>query len=104
MEQSFLERVFKNYAHLKGKYIGCFCKDEMDKLSQAIKLDKLHSLQERTFALINSGTNESNGEHWMGVVMNKITNSCDYFDSFGRSFKWLNKMLAEHFDNLKRDT
>ena len=41
MEQSFLEKIFKNYDHLRdnGKYLGWFCKDEMDDLSDAIQRD-----------------------------------------------------------------
>ena len=37
MEQSFIEKIFTNYSHLRGKYIGCFCKDQMEQLSNEIK-------------------------------------------------------------------
>ena len=98
MEQAFLEKIFKNYAHLKGKYIGCFCRDQMEGFSKAIKLDRSLSLHERTFMLINTGTISSNGEHWIGVVMNKKTTLCVYFDSFGRTFDWLENTLNKHFN------
>ena len=71
MEQSFVKKIFTNYSHLKGKYIGYFCKDQMEQFSNEIKKDKSLSLHKRTFALISTGTIDSNGEHWMGVVMNK---------------------------------
>ena len=98
MEQSFIEKIFDSYVHLKGRYIGCFCKDQMDKLSKAIKLDKSISLHKKTFALINTGMINSNGEHWMGIVMNKQTNSCGFFDSFGRNFSWLEDTSKKHFN------
>ena len=91
MEQSFLEKIFKNYDHLKGRYLGCFCKDEMDNLSKAIRTN--YSLYERVFVLINIGNKESNREHWMGVVMNKCTNTAGYLNSFGRGFLWLMDVL-----------
>ena len=100
MVQSFLEKIFKNYDHLKGRYLGCFCKDEMDNLSEAIRT--IYLLYERTFVLINTGTKESNGEHWMGVVMNKCTNSSGYLDTFGRKFPWLMDVLREHFNHVHR--
>ena len=56
MEQSFIEKIFINYSHLIGKYIGCFCKDQMEQFSNEIKKDQSLSLHERTFALINTGT------------------------------------------------
>ena len=40
------------------------------------------------------------GEHWMGLVMNKSTNSCVYFDSFGRQFPWLEETLKKHFKTI----
>ena len=91
-------KIFKNYDHLKGegKYMGCFCKDEMNDLSNVIQRD--NSLHERTFALINTGTKGSSGEHWMGVIMNKRTNSSGYFDSFGSKFPWLIDTLKKHFN------
>ena len=71
MEQTFLEQIFKTYNHLRGsgKCLSCFCKQEMDKLSTSI--NKERSLHEKIFALINTGTKASNGEHWMGVIINK---------------------------------
>ena len=70
----------------------------MEEFSKAIKLDQSVSLHERTFALINTGMISSNGEHCMGVVMNKKTTSCGYFDSFGRTFDWLENTLNKHFN------
>ena len=66
MEQAFIKQIIKNYDHLHGKYLGCFCKDEMDKLSSAIR-----SLHNRIFALINTRTKVLNGEHWMGTIINR---------------------------------
>ena len=60
-----------------------FAKNQLDELSSTILRDKVHLLHERTFALINTGNIETSGEHWMGVVMNKYSNSCGYFDGFG---------------------
>ena len=34
----------------------------------------------------------------MGIVMNKETNSCGFFDSFGRNFSWLEDTLKKHFN------
>ena len=73
MEQKFLKKTFSNYDHLKNKYRGFFCKDEMDKLIKAIKSER--SLHERIFALINTGTKQSSGEHWMGLIINHRINS-----------------------------
>ena len=99
MEQSFLEKIFKNYDHLSGdKYLGCICEDKMDDLSNAIQRD--NSLHDRTFALINTRVKGSNGEHWMRVIMNKRTNTCGYFDSFDRKFPWLINTLKKHFNNV----
>ena len=84
----------------RGKYLGCFCKDEMDDLSNAIRRD--NSLHEHTFAIVNTGLKESSGEHWMGVIMNKRTNSSGYFDTFGRRFPWLIDTLKKHFNNVHR--
>ena len=50
-----------------------------------------------TFALINTGSISSSGEHWMGLVINKTTDRCGFFDSFGRTFKWLNDTLLNLF-------
>ena len=44
MEQSFLERVLNNYTHLRGKYLGCFCKDKMDKLLSELKTNILQEV------------------------------------------------------------
>ena len=87
MEQNFPEKIFANYDYLKGTYIGCFCKDEMDELRSVIVNER--SLHERIFALINTGNKRSSGEHWMGLVINHRTNNGRYFDSFGRYFRWL---------------
>ena len=75
MEQSFIEKIFKNYTHLKGKYLGCYWKDEMNKFDKSICLNILHNPNPKAFALINTGEVTSNGEHWMGVVINKLTNN-----------------------------
>ena len=100
MQQSFLEKIFKHYDHLIGRYLGRFCKDEMDNLSKAIRTD--YPLYERTFLLINTGTKESNGEHWMGVVMNNCTNSSGYLDTFERKFPWLMNVVKKHFNHVHR--
>ena len=60
------------------------------------------SLHKRTFVLINTGTIDSNGEHWMGVVINRRTNSSGYFDTFGRTFKGLENTLNNHFDHMHK--
>ena len=67
------------------------------RVMQPILTDKAHTLHERMFALINICNIETSGEHWMGVVMNKSSNLCGYFDSFGRNFKWLEETLAKHY-------
>ena len=102
MEQDFVEKIFPNYDHLKGKYIGCFCKDQMDELSRKIKINMAHDVNPRAFALINTGHLSSSGEHWMGLVMNKVTKCCGYFDSFGRYFKWLHEPLKKIFNEVQR--
>ena len=94
MEQAFVKQIIKNYDHLHGKYLECFCKDEMDKLSSAIVKER--SLHDRIFALINTGTKASNGEHWMDMIINRQSNASGYFDSFGRNFPWLINTLKEH--------
>ena len=94
MEQEFIKQTINNYDHLCGKYLGCFCKDKMDKLFSAIVKER--SLHDRIFALINTGTKASNGEHWMGMIINRQSNASRYFDSFGRSFPWLIDTLKEH--------
>ena len=71
---SILGKNLQNYTHLKGKCIGCFCRDQMEEFSKAIKLDRLVSLHKRTFALINTGMVSSSGEHWMGIVMEQKDN------------------------------
>ena len=54
------------------------------------------------FALINTGDLASNGEHWMGIVMNKSTNCSRYFDSFVRTFDWLENTLCKHFNEVHK--
>ena len=34
--------------------------------------------------------------------MNKRTNLSGYFDSFGRTFKWLENTLNNHFDHVHK--
>ena len=74
----------------------------MEQLSNEIKKDQLLSLHERTFALINTGTIDSSGEHWIGAVMKKRTNSSGYFDFFGGTCKWLENTLNNHFDHVHK--
>ena len=88
-----MERVLNNYTHLRGKYLGCFCKDEMDKLLSKLKTNIIQEVNPRAFALINTAESHTRGEHWMGLMINKTTNSSGYFDSFGRNFTWLNNTL-----------
>ena len=95
MEQSLIEKILSSYDHLKGKYLGCFCKDQMDDLRKAINMNIAQDLHPEAFALINTGELKSSGEHWMGVVINKETNSCGYFDSFWRCFNWLEEALKK---------
>ena len=102
MEQSFIEKIFANYDHLKGKYLGCFCKDQMDNLSKSIRINMNQDPNPRIFTLINTGDLASNGEHWMGIVMNKSTNCSGFFDSFGRTFDWLENMLRKHFNEVHK--
>ena len=102
MEQSFIEKVLNNYTHLCGKYLGCFCKDEMDKLLSELKTNIIQEVNPRAFALINTAESHTGGEHWMGLVINKTTNSCGYFDSFGRNFTCLNNTLHLLFKNVHK--
>ena len=102
MEQSFIERVLNNYTHLCGKYLGCFCKDEMGKLLSKLKTNILQEVNPRAFALINIAESHTGGEHWMGLVINKTTNSSGYFDSLGRNFTWLNNTLHLLFKNVHK--
>ena len=98
-----IEKIFKAYSHLKNdKYLGCFCKDQMSLLIKNIYQTKLHSLQHRHYGLINSGTYESHGEHWIGLVVDFSANLCGYFDSFGRSFCWLNNALKTQFKHVHK--
>ena len=97
-----MERVLNNYTHLHGKYLGCFCKDEMGKLLSKLKTNILQEVNPRAFALINTAESHTGGEHWMGLVINKTTNSSGYFDSFGRNFTWLNDTLHLLFKNVHR--
>ena len=102
MEQSFIENIFKNYTHLKGKYLGCYCKDEMNKFDKSIHLNILCNPNPKAFALINTGEVTSNEEHWMRVVINKLTNNSGYFDSFGRRFDWLEEVLKRNFSSMHK--
>ena len=70
----------------------------MSKLINQIKLN----IKQDVNPLINIGETNTNGEHWMGLVINKTTNSCSYFDSFSRNFKWLNNALMTIFDNIHK--
>ena len=98
-----IEKIFRAYQHLgQRRYLGCFCKDQMDELHEKLNETKLHSLQHRHYALINSGNYEDRGEHWIGLVVDFSTNSCGYFDSFRRSFKWLNDTLKCHLRNVHK--
>ena len=76
----------------------------MSKLIDQIKLNIKQDVNPCAFALINMGETNTNGEHWMGLVMNKTTDSCSYFDSFGKNFKWLNlnSALITIFDNVHK--
>ena len=38
----------------------------------------------------------------MGLVVNKVTKFCGYFDSFGRYFKWLHEPLKKIFNEVHR--
>ena len=75
MEQSLMERVLNNYAHLRGKYLGCFCKDEMGKLLSKLKTNIIQEVNPWAFALINTAESHTGGEHWMGLVTNKTIRS-----------------------------
>ena len=97
MDQQFLEKIFNNYDHLRGRYLGCFCKDKMDKLQRTIIQTVL--MYERLFALLNTGSKHSNGEHWMGLVINMRTRHTGYFDTFGCRFKWLCDAMEQLFPN-----
>ena len=72
----------------------------MEKFSKEIIKDQLLSLHKITFALINTGKIDLNGEHWMGVVMNKQAKSSGYFDLFGKTFKLLENTL--NFDHIHK--
>ena len=99
----FIEKTFKNYTHLKGKYLGCYCKDNINKFDKfIICLNILHNPNPKAFALINTGEVTSNGEHWMGVVINKLTNNSGYFDSFGGRFNWLEEVLKRNFSSVHK--
>ena len=60
----------------------------------------VHSVNPRAFALINTGHLSSSGEHWMGLIVNKVTKCCGYFNSFGRYFKWLHEPLKRIFNEV----
>ena len=103
MDQEMIEKIFHAYQHLgRRRYLGCFCKDQMNRLDEKLRETKLHSLQPRHYGLINSGNYEDRGEHWIGLVVDFSTNSCGYFDSFGRSFEWLNDTLKCHLRNVHK--
>ena len=103
MEQTFIEKSFTNYDHLKGKYLGCFCKDQMEQLLKKIETNlKQDVVNPCTFALINTGSITSSREHWMGPLINKTTGCCRFFDSFGRNFKWLNDTLLNLFKKVRK--
>ena len=102
MEQSFVERVLNNYTYLHRKYLGCFCKDEMDNLLNELKMNILQEVNPRAFALINTAESHTRGEQWMGPVINKTTNFSGYFDSFGRNFTLLNNTLHLLFKNVHK--
>ena len=102
MEQSFIEKILSSYDYLKGKNLGCFCKAQMDDLHKAINMKIAQDLHHKAFILINTGELKSNGEHWMGVVINKETNSSGYFNSFGRCFNWLEEALKKYFDTMHK--
>ena len=97
-----MERVLNNYTHLCGKYLGCFCKDEMDKLLSKLETNIIQEVNPWAFALINTADSHTGGEHWMGLVINKTTHSSGYFDSFGHNFTWLNDTLHLLFKNVHR--
>ena len=97
-----MERVLNNYTHLHGKYLGCFCKDEMDKLLSKLETNIIQEVNPWAFVLINTADSHTGGEHWMGLVINKTTNSSGYFDSFSCNFTWLNDTLHLLFKNVHR--
>ena len=51
----FYRKNIKNYTHLNGKYLGCYCKDEKNKFDKSIHLNILHNPNPKAFALINTG-------------------------------------------------
>ena len=95
MDQQFLEKMFNSYNYLRGQYLGCFCKDKMDKLQRMIM--QTVSMYERLFALLNTRSKHSNREHWMGLVVNMRTRHAWYFDTFGCRFKWLCDAIKQLF-------
>ena len=90
-----IDQQFQYYDHLKGKHLGCFCKDEMEKLQRMIM--QTASMYERLFSLINTRCKHSNREHWMGLVINMGSKHTGYFDTFGRHFKWLCNAMEQLF-------
>ena len=84
------------------QYLGCFCKDQMDNLSKSIRINMNQDPNPRIFTLINTENLASNSEHWMGIVMNKLTNCGRFFDSFSRTFDWLENMLHKHFNKVHK--
>ena len=69
----------------------------MNKFDKSIHLNILHNPNPKAFALINTGEVTSIGEHWMGVVINKLTNNSGYFNSFSRCFDWLEEVFKRNF-------
>ena len=103
MDQETIEKIFNAYSHLgKDKYLGCFCKDQMKQLKDKLYQTKIHSIKHRHYGLINIGNYEDKGEHWIGLVVDFSTDSCGYFDSFDRSFKWLNDTLKTQVNNVHK--
>ena len=74
----------------------------MDDLCKAINTNIAQDLYPEAFILINTSELKSNGEHWMGVVINKETNCFGYFDSFGHCFNWLEEALTKYFNKVHK--
>ena len=68
MDQEMIEKIFNAYTHLgKDKYLGCFCKDQMEQLRNKLYQTRIHSIQHRHYALVNSGNYAKTGEN-IGLV------------------------------------
>ena len=75
----------------------------MEQLSKKIETNlKQDVVNQRTFTLINTGSISSSGKHWMGLVINKTTDCCGFFNSFGQNFKWLNDTLLNLFKEVHK--